>query len=262
MFNIFNTQANNSTPDVKNIRELFLCFIKEQLQKVEGGEGSHIRGLHLFISCSDDERHLYESALYVENPGRFKTEVQKIADDYAIDLPENWMMEFTFSENIPAEALQIDGLNSALFIKTSKHVLHRTAEAYIRILHGEAEKNEYPINSESGKITIGRGKKVLANDGFFRVNKIAFPDEANHDANKYISRSHAHIIWNNDIACFMIYGDEGGIPPRNKIKIRSAANDALIKLNSVKIGYQLGEGDQVILGESAVIEFSYLKEQE
>jgi hypothetical protein len=54
----------------------------------------------------------------------------------------------------------------------------------------------------------------------------------------------------------MLFADEGGIPPGNKIKIRSASTENLIKLNSTHIGHRLEEGDQVILGETAVFEFS------
>jgi len=55
----------------------------------------------------------------------------------------------------------------------------------------------------------------------------------------------------------MIFADEGGIPPGNKVKIKSVGVDNLIKLHSIQIGHKLNEGDQVILGESAVFEFSY-----
>ncbi|OIQ65789.1 hypothetical protein GALL_526500 [mine drainage metagenome] len=59
----------------------------------------------------------------------------------------------------------------------------------------------------------------------------------------------------------MIFADDGGVPPRNKIKVRSALFENLVKLHSVGIGHKLAEGDQVILGESAVLEFSYRSEE-
>ena len=46
--------------DVKEIRNNILLFIKEQLQKAEGGEGGNITGIYLFICCNDQEKHLYE----------------------------------------------------------------------------------------------------------------------------------------------------------------------------------------------------------
>ena len=90
MFNLFKGRAR----DVKQIRNLLLQFIKEKLQKAEGGEGANITSMQLLINCSDNERHLYEAAVYANVPGKFKTdEVQRMADDYAIMLPASWKFE-------------------------------------------------------------------------------------------------------------------------------------------------------------------------
>jgi hypothetical protein len=204
---------------------------------------------------------LYEAAVYFDNEDRFKNEeVQKIADDFAIDLPATWTMETSFVDTLPAEAIKMKDIGAALFIQTRKRTLIKSATAYIRILNGEAEKEEYTITSATGKVTIGREKKVQTEEGFFRINTIAFPATATHEANKFVSRQHAHIEWNNDTGNFILFADEGGIPPRNKIKIRTTAGD-LIKLQTLEFGHQLYEGDQIILGDSAVLEFSYIAER-
>jgi hypothetical protein len=255
MFEIFNTDAE-SPQDVKSLRDALLRSIKEELQIVEGGEGKHIRGIQLFITCTENERHIYESAVYIEEPQLFKQEVQRIADDFAIELPTGWTLEVTFVDDLPSEAKKLTDVKAALFIKTKQQSILRTGTAYIRILSGEAEKEEYEITSTAGKITIGREKRAQTDDGFFRLNNIAFPGDCGNECNKYISRQHAHIEWNNDMGCFMLFADEGGIPPKNKIKIKSVDNENPIKLNSTHIGHRLQEGDQIILGETAVIEFS------
>ncbi len=262
MFDLFKKDKDGKkNDDVKSVRDKLLLFIKEQLQKVEGGEGNNIKGLHLFINCHEAEKHLYEAAIYFDNEKRFKEEeVQKIADDFAIDLPASWTMETSFVESLPAEAIKMQDLAAALFIQTRKRTLIKSATAYLRVLNGEAEKEEYTISSTTGKTTIGREKKVQTTEGFFRINTIAFPANASHEANKFISRQHAHIAWNNDSGNFLLFADEGGIPPRNKIKVRTAAGD-LIKLQTMEFGHQLFEGDQIILGDSAVLEFSYIAEQ-
>lgn len=245
---------------MKGVRQALLRFVKDVLQKAEGGEGSHIKGLCLFMTCNDAEKHVYEAAVYVDEEDRFKGEVQRIADDYAIGLPPSWTLEFIFGEDFPAEAIKAPSLDAALFVKTNKHFIQQTVSAYIRVLSGEAEKAEYNISSESGKLNIGRDRKAQVDDGFFRTNHIAFPSTSGNDSNKYISRQHAHIDWNNDAGCFVLYADEGGVPPRNKIKIRSEDTEELIKLHSTHIGHHLKEGDQIVLGDSAVIEFSYKAE--
>ncbi len=93
MLDIFKRNTPERPVDVKTIRDRLLQFIKERLKKAEGGEGNNIKGLQIFISCSPDEKHLYEAVVYIENPERFKNEVQKIADDYAIELPGEWTLE-------------------------------------------------------------------------------------------------------------------------------------------------------------------------
>ena len=260
MLDLFKKEAG--TPDVKNIRDRLLHFIKEQLQKVEGGEGSNIKGLHLFFACSNAEKYLYESAVYYDEQDKFKNEeVQKIADDFAIELPQNWTMEIVFTDSLPVEAVKLPDLDAALFIQTRKRTLIKSATAYIRVLNGEAEKEEYTITSTSGKVTIGREKKVQTPDGFFRENAIAFPAGSNHEGNKFVSRQHAHIEWDNDSGSFLLFADEGGIPPRNKVKLRTEKGE-LEKLQTMEIGHQLREGDQIILGDSAVLEFSYSSRQQ
>lgn len=187
----------------------------------------------------------------------FKDEIQKIADDYDLSLPNNWTFDVGFDEEIPAEAIKANGIDAAFFIKTSKHFIKQTAIAYISILSGDTGKEEYQITSNDGKINIGRDKKAQADDGFFRTNHIAFPSDSANQSNKYVSRQHAHIEWNKDSAHFMIFADDGGVPPRNKVKIKAQATEELVKLHSVEIGHPLNEGDQIIIGESAVLQFSY-----
>lgn len=259
MFNLFNKSNQEPPQDVKAIRELLLTGIKQELQKLEGGEGKHIKGLALLIACLPAAQYMYESAVFAEDELRFKNEIQRIADDFAIDLPQNWTMQTNFIEELPADAIKLNGINAALYIRTPEHVVvTRSNIAFIRPLNGESEKPVYKINATDGKINIGREHKVQANDGFFRINHIAFPDASSNEANKFISRQHAHIEWDADTGSFLLFADEGGIPPRNKVKIRSVADHNPVKLNVTELGHVLQEGDQIILGELAVLEFSYI----
>jgi len=255
MFNLFN--KNTIPTDVKGIRDAFLRSIKEELQKAEGGEGRNIKGINIFITDKGSDKHIYEAAVYMDEPERFKDEVQRIADDFALNLPDNWELDVCFDKDCPPEAIRLKDLDAAIFIRTKDHVIQRTGQAYIRVLSGKAEQEEYVIRSEDGHINIGREKKSQVEGGFFRLNQIAFPGDSDDPANKYISRQHAHIEWDNDKGYFVLYADAGGIPPGNKIKIHTAGQEAPVKLLSTHIGHPLAEGDQIILGETAVIQFSY-----
>ncbi len=255
-FKQFRQNKSQDRPqDVKGIRDAALRFIKEQLQKAEGGEGGNIRGLQLYLAPKEEEKHLYQSAVYVEAEGRFKEEIQKIADDFALKLPDNWNLEIMFKESLPEDAIKAPTIDAALFVVTRKQAApKRIVTAYIKVLNGEAEKESYSFTSDSGKICIGREKKVQTADGFFRINTIAFPADSSHQSNKYISRQHAHIEWDAEHGTFLLFADEGGIPPLNKIKVRTADGN-LEKLQTTQIGYPLQEGDQIILGDSALMEF-------
>lgn len=253
MFDLFKSRPK----DVKEIRNAILQFIKEQLQKTEGGEGSNITGLYLFIQCTAEEKHLYEAAVFYDMPDKFKLEsVQKIADDYAIALPAAWIMDITFNKELPVEAIRSKQVDVALLISTFKNpVLYKDVTAHIIVLNGEAEKEKYSITSSKGKINIGRGATVQTADGFFRKNTIVFKDSESNEQNRAVSRQHAHIEWDPTIGSFFLFADEGGIPPNNKIKVRET-DGATIKLMTTQIGHRLQEGDQVILGDAAVLEFT------
>ena len=257
MFELF----KNRPRDVKEIRNAILQFVKEQLQKAEGGEGSNIRGLYLYINCTDDERHLYESAVFYDSADRFKNEeVQKIADDYALALPAGWTMKISFDEDAPAEARRAKNMDVAMLVSTYKNpVLHKQSTAYLNVLIGEAEKKRYTLTSAAGRINIGRGAGVQTPDGFFRKNGIAFIDSDNNPVNRAVSRQHAHIQWDAETGSFFLFANEGGIPPNNKIKVRSVGGTP-VKLLTTEIGHRLQEGDQVILGDSALVEFTFLPE--
>ena len=250
-------KQNKSPKDIKTLRSEILDFIKEQLKKAESGEGANIRGMQLFITCDARDKFLYEGALYGDNQDMFKEDIQKIADDFAIALPANWQLQVMFDETVPPEAINASNLDMALFVATKqKPSIHKEAVAYIKILNGEAEQNVYTIHSSKKKINIGREKQVQVAEGFLRQNQIAFPDSSSNRSNKSISRQHAHIEWSEELAAFFLYADEGGIPPANKIKVKPE-NSPEVRLLTTEIGHHLKEGDQIILGESALLEFSY-----
>ena len=256
MFNILKSRPK----DVKSIRAAILTFIKEQLQKVEGGEGGSIKGLTLYVQCKAEERFLYEGAVYYADENKFKTEeIQRIADDYAIALPTNWTFDIAFVNQLPTDAIKSDKTDVALLIhlhkKQSPVVQTFSNKGMIRVLKCEAEKPSYNIKAQDGKINIGRESKTATAEGFVRENHIAFLAESTDDGNRSVSRQHCHIEWDNDVNCFLLFADEGGIPPYNKTKIKSK-NGQPVKIQTTGIGYRLQDGDQIILGESAVLEFT------
>jgi hypothetical protein len=144
MFDLFKQKKEERPTDVKGIRDALLLFIKEQLQKAEGGEGGMIRGMQLYLFPTGEEKHLYEAAVYVEEEGRFREEVQKIGDDYAIDLPEGWNLEVEFTETPPPDAVKAKDIEAGLFFSTRKQpTLKALTTAYVRVLNGSIHHHVY-----------------------------------------------------------------------------------------------------------------------
>src|SRR6185312_7207155 len=251
MFNLFKER----THDVKAIRHVLLQSIKEKLQRAQGGEGGNIMGIYIFINCSEAEKHLYEAAVFENIPGKFKVEeVQKIADDYAITLSPSFKFEVAFTNIFPPQADLVNGMDAAVFISTKRSGLtNKKNRAFIKVLNGEAEKDTYLIDSDTGRINIGRESRVQAAGNYVRKNAIAFRPV---ERNRPVSRQHAHIEWEPDSNSFLVFADEGGIPPNNKMKVRTPEG-TLIKMQAIEVGHRLQEGDQIILGDIAVLEFTY-----
>ena len=251
MFNLFKERS----PDVKGIRNILLQAIKERLQRAQGGEGANIMGVYLFINCSEAEKHLYEAAVFANLPGKFKVdEVQKIADDYAITLSPSFKFEVAFTDKFPPQADLLKDIDAAVFISTKRSGLsNKKNSAFVKVLNGEAESETYLIDSANGRINIGRESRVQATGNYVRKNAIAFKPT---ERNRSVSRQHAHIEWEADSNSFLVFADEGGIPPNNKMKVRTPEG-VLIKMQAIEVGHRLQEGDQIILGDMAVLEFTY-----
>jgi hypothetical protein len=193
--------------------------------------------------------------VYSGIPGKFKTEeVQKIADDYAVSLSASFKLDVSFTNLFPPQAELLNQMDAAIFISTRRSGLtNKQSSAFIKVLNGEAEQHTYVLHSSEGRINIGRESRVQAAGNYVRKNTIAFrPTERN----RAVSRQHAHIEWEADSNSFLIFADEGGIPPNNKVKVRTAEG-VLIKMQAIEVGHRLQEGDQVILGDMAVLEFTY-----
>ena len=71
MLNFLKQKNDQPLLDVKIIRNKLLQFIKEQLQRREGGEGGNIRGMELYLAPSPDEKDVYEASVYFHDIDRF-----------------------------------------------------------------------------------------------------------------------------------------------------------------------------------------------
>ncbi|MBB5638708.1 hypothetical protein HDF26_000707 [Pedobacter cryoconitis] len=258
MFDFFKKNKTDNPLDAKSLRDLILQLIKEELQKLDGGEGSHLKALQLYVNAGAEELFMYETALYSAEPEQFKDEVQRIADNFALDLPADWKLEVQYVSELPAGAIRNNEVKLGLILKNSdvkSGAQTGSSRVCLKVIAGHAEQEQYIIKPGTGRVNIGRDSSVQGKDGSYRVNTIAFLGDAQ-ESNKYISRQHAHLEWDKEQLCFKLYADEGGVPPGNKTKVKVAQDESTHKLNSTQIGYTLRAGDQIILADVAVLEFT------
>ena len=255
MFSKFWKDKQQDQSDPKQLRAAILDFVKSEILPLEGGEGRHMQLLKLFLFPQAEDRFLYESAVQAADPSLFKEEVQRIADNYAVDLPLDWQLEVHFTADLPSGSKKSPLMPVSLeFGSVPVPEVLKTEKTILKILAGKAIQESYIILPGS-RINLGREERVQLRDNSIRINDIAFPAELQ-EGNKYISRQHAHLEWDEPSRTFRLFADEGGVPPGNKTKIRSAADESLHKLNSIQVGYTLKPGDQVILGDQIVISFN------
>jgi pSer/pThr/pTyr-binding forkhead associated (FHA) protein len=170
-------------------------------------------------------------------------------------------METMFVPELPADAVKSPGLPVALGIITRRpQAAKKVQKAVIRVLTGAAEHENYQFSPASGRICIGRDKRAQSADGFLRENNIAFPSSEENNGNRFVSRAHAHIEFDQASGHYVLFADEGGIPPRNKIKVQRGSGEQ-IRLQTVEVGHHLQPGDRIVLGESVLLEFDYLTEE-
>lgn len=259
IFDFFSNKNNTGPLDAKGLREGVLQFIKEEFQKLDGAEGNAPAMLQLYINAAAEERFLYDTALYTSQPEKLREEIQRTADNFALNLPQGWQLELNFVQLLPEGSVKREALKVSLLMKSNQTAAKELAvpfEARLKILKGDAEEAAYSLKPLAGRINIGRGKNVSSADGGIRSNQIAFPEDPAFEFNKYISRQHAHIEWDQSAGSYKLYADEGGVPPGNKTKLRSLGDESTHKLNSTSIGYPLQQGDQIILADIAVLEFT------
>ncbi|TCJ12647.1 FHA domain-containing protein [Flaviaesturariibacter flavus] len=251
----FDRFKTNEATDAKSIREGLLYAIRSRLSAFQGNEGQGLRSLHLFLTPTPAGRAEYEAAVFFHEPGRLHQEVARIADDYNLALPAAWELKTQFCETLPEEAEPVPALAAGIWIATGSKAAPAVGAAQLRVLAGVAEQQLYPLPTDGSRVNIGRGAQAQLPDGFARINTVAFTDDATLEANRFVSRQHAHIRYDAGLGQFLLFADAGGLPPHNKTKVKGAGDAAAIKLQSAEVPHLLRHGDQIILGHSALLEF-------
>src|SRR5690606_10658591 len=149
MFNLFKRNTEDQPLDVKLVRAHLLDFIKEELQKSEGGEGANIHTLKLYAAPATTEKHLFDAASYSAEPEKLKNEIQRIADNFAVNLPKDWQLEIHVQQSLPQQGIVYDSLPFELVIETTPEFVPEVhvvkTSAVLTIISGQAEEASYML---------------------------------------------------------------------------------------------------------------------
>lgn len=109
------------------------------------------------------------------------------------------------------------------------------------------------------RMNIGIGKRIKLQSGVIRINHIAVDDnpQGEHfDHNKYVSRSHAYITFNENEG-FVLTVELGGTPA-GKHRTMVFRNNKEIRMDIPGMAVPLENGDQIILSREVTLFFGIL----
>lgn len=224
-------------------------------------------GLKLFLVYNTpEELELLKVALYANTPNKFKdAELQKdLADNY-IKLTNNWKFEYEFCLGELPNCRFSDrkfGLEILENIKTEPLKVESFV-AKIEVLDGQTSQKKYILNfKEKQEFRIGRGYNPRLATGRTRQNDIVFlpQDDANFDSTKEqsglsVSRNHATIKFDAEQQKYFLFVDEGGLPQNNNRTKILRENNTSVKLQVLGMPYELTIGDEIELGDGALLSF-------
>lgn len=100
------------------------------------------------------------------------------------------------------------------------------------------------------RYNIGSGKHPVMSDNSHRENQIAIDDDSTSiefDKNKFVSRAHAHISYDNNHG-FILYAEHGGTRAAQK-RTHIYRGGEKIELNNILIPEPLQDGDYIVLSK-------------
>jgi hypothetical protein len=114
----------------------------------------------------------------------------------------------------------------------------------LTVVHGKAARRSYTFTG--GRIDLGRTAQVLdAKQRVVRTNHVAF-DEEGAEANRSVSRRHAHVIYLDDTREYRLQ-DDRSVHGTNIVR-----NGRTIAVPAGSRGVRLQAGDEILLGQARI----------
>ena len=123
-----------------------------------------------------------------------------------------------------------------------------------RLVQEQYELSSEALEKENGRCyNIGRGEFPTLGGGVFRRNHIAIDDNGSNEANKYVSRTHAHIGFSEVVGFYLQVEFGGSRLSGNRTRI--FRGEEKIEVENVEVKAPLRDGDLIELGKAVVLQF-------
>ena len=153
---------------------------------------------------------------------------------------------------------------------TDEQVVSRGRTARVTVYEGQGTmlQDEYKLNSvdlqkpSKRSYNIGVGQLVRLSNGMLRRNDIVISDDTNdrnYDLNKYVSRSHARIDFDDNYG-FRLFVESNGTKMAGK-RTRVIRGEMIIDLNNTLVPEPLVDGDIIELSRNVMLLFEIVSGQ-
>ena len=153
---------------------------------------------------------------------------------------------------------------------TDEQVVSRGRTARVTVYEGQGTmlQDEYKLNSvdlqkpSKSSYNIGVGQLVRLSNGMLRRNDIVISDDTNdrnYDLNKYVSRSHARIDFDDNYG-FRLFVESNGTKMAGK-RTRVIRGEMIIDLNNTLVPEPLVDGDIIELSRNVMLLFEIVSGQ-
>ena len=191
---------------------------------------------------------------------------------FKAELVESLSMDcnYTFAgvevmEGMPPANFSSRQLTSHAYMSLTSNQMVVNRKACLTAMEGSLVDDKVILDSSiiatlpGQRMNIGIGKRIKLQSGVVRINHIAVDDnpQGEHfDLNKYVSRSHAYITFNENEG-FVLTVELGGTPA-GKHRTMVFRNNKEIRMDIPGMAVPLENGDQIILSRKVTLYFGIL----
>lgn len=247
--------GKGSSRELMEIRQDILDEIEEDIKPVGRGEKKFLfNQLIISFSAKDNEqRFSYESA-FMENRALEKDIRERLRRAGCSQI-EDLRVEIEIVDKAgtdwknPNFNIKKDKRPSAVrtTVPTKAAVKRGAPQAQLTIIKGQAAQKRYVIDKP--RFNIGRLPEAVDENNNIRINDVVFPEGlrgANGNINGFVSRNHAHIVFDKESDEFRLYDD--GSENGTRV-IRQGRTNEVPKGHK---GFKLQTGDEIYFGHAIV----------